>query len=88
MACSCVIGHFCISCLCFTVAGNSSEELNVSSERDLVVFETSHLLLSPHSRGLGQQPGYWDLESAQEYVGMSMNVTMSVIRSKNIWSKS
>ena len=83
MACSCVLGHFCISCLCFTVAGNSSEELNVSSERDLVVFETSHLLLSPHSRGLGQQSGYWELESgntAQEYVGLF--TTLSQLKKK------
>ena len=62
----CLLGHFCIICLCFTIAGNRSEELNVSSERGPVVFETSHLLLSPHSRGLGQDIGIWNLETLRK----------------------
>ena len=67
----------------------SFEELNVSSEHGLVVFETSHRLLSPHSRGLGQQSGYWELESgntAQEYVGLF--TTLSQLKGKTLKEKS
>ena len=61
----------------------SEHDLNLNSEAGPVIFETSHLLLSPHSRGLGQQSGYWDLESgktAQEYVGLF--TTLSQLKNK------
>ena len=64
---------------------HSFEELNLSSDCGLVVFETSHLLLSPHSRGLGQQSGYWELESgntAHEYVGLF--TTLSQLKGKTL----
>ena len=70
-----------------TIIGHMSEhDLSVRSERGPVIFETSHLLLSPHSRGLGQQSGYWELGSgntAQEYVGLF--TTLSQLKMKKIW---
>ena len=70
-----------------TYIGHLTEDLNVNTERGPVIFETSHLLLSPHSRGLGQQSGYWELGSgstAQEYVGLFTTLSQLKMK-KNKW---
>ena len=69
------------------IGHKSDHDLNVGSEHQPVIFETSHLLLSPHSRGLGQQSGYWELGSgstAQEYVGLFTTLSQLKMK-KNKW---
>ena len=67
-----------------TLMSKKERDLNVGSERGPVIFETSHLLLNPHSRGLGQQSEYWNLgpgSTEQAYEGLFN--TMSQIKMKN-----